>query len=196
MQSKRPTLAFSALAGVVLLATTLAGCGNVPAKDSTGGASQQPSTSTSAPTEKSDDSTPTTAPTDGTVELIPSVDDDATGVKVSSVVSVKADGGTVSKVKLWTKGQDKNGKTAEITVDGSISQDGSTWTAASALDPGSKYRLDMVGKNASDQATVKSKSSFTTEELGLNDQTFSTIQPAKGSLVGVGMPVILTSTSR
>ena len=50
----------------------------------------------------------------------------------------------------------------------------------------------MVGKNASDQATVKSKSSFTTEELGLNDQTFSTIQPAKGSLVGVGMPVILT----
>ncbi len=190
MQTKRPTLAFSAIAGLVLLATTLAGCGTVPVKGASGQATQQPTSSSSGPasTTQPDDSTPAA----GSVALTPSVDDHATDVEVSTVVSVKASAGTVSKVKLWTKGKDKDGKAETVTVDGSISTDGSSWTADSALDPGSKYRLEMEGKNASDQQITEATSSFTTQKLSLHDQTFSTILPAKGSTVGIGMPVIVT----
>jgi lipoprotein-anchoring transpeptidase ErfK/SrfK len=194
MQTKRPTLALATVAGVVLLATTLVGCGNLPGKAPAGQASEQPTSaaSTAKAGESGDDPTeaaPTEAPS---VALKPSVEEGAKDVKVSTVVSVKAEAGTVTSVKLWTKGKDDDGDTRTIEVDGTISEDGSTWTADEALDPASKYRLEMTGKNASDQATVESKSSFTTTELSLAEQTYPSIQPAKGSTVGVGMPVILT----
>jgi lipoprotein-anchoring transpeptidase ErfK/SrfK len=187
MQTKRPTFALSAMVGVVLLATTLAGCGSTPGKSAGEGSSPQPTSGASAP------STGASAPkAPAKVTLKPNVKKGAKGVEVDTVVSVKAAEGTVSKVKLWTKAKDKSGDTKTVKVPGTLSQDGSSWTASSALDPGSKYRLEMEGKNASDQAAVSSTSTFTTEKLGMDDQTFATIQPAKGSTVGIGMPVILT----
>lgn len=191
MKTKRPPLAFSSVAAVVLLATALAGCGNVPAKDAGGNASREPtSASSSSGTTPATGTTPA-PPAPPTVALKPNVDAGAKGVQVDTVVKVKASEGTVSAVKMWTKGTDKQGATKTIKVSGAISKDGTSWTASSLLEPGSKYRLDMQGKNASDQALVKSTSSFTTAKLSLHEQTYPSIQPVKGSTVGVGMPVII-----
>jgi len=190
MQTKRPILGRSCLAGVVLLATTLAGCGNVPAKDPAGQASQQPTSGSSSAASQPSGSTSSDAPAEP-VKLTASVDKGAKGVKVDTIVSVKAESGTVSRVKLWTKGTDKEGESKTVKVPGTLSADGTSWTASSALDPGSKYRLEMEGKNADNQ-TVKAKSSFTTKKLSLERQTYAKIQPDKGSKVGVGMPVFLT----
>lgn len=191
MTTRRPTPTLSWMASLVL-ATTLVGCGNVPPAAKNAASSQQP---TAAAKNGSSDSVPTgnedSAPEAAPVVLTPSVEDGADGVKVSTIVSVKASSGTVSKVKLWTKGKTKDGDTETVKVPGTLSQDGSTWTASSALDPGSKYQLEMEGRNASDQV-VQDKSTFTTKKLSLDDQTYPTISPAKGSKVGVGMPVILT----
>jgi lipoprotein-anchoring transpeptidase ErfK/SrfK len=182
---------FTGVAAVVLLATTLAGCGNVPAKDAGGSASKQPTSASSTTGGKPATST-TSAPPVSTVALTPNVDKGKKGVKVDTVVKVTAAQGTVAKVKLWTKGKDKQGESKTIKVGGTISKDGTAWTANGLLEPGSKYRLEMEGKNASDQALVKAKSTFSTQKLSLSKQTYPTIQPAKGSTVGVGMPVILT----
>ncbi|MET0694463.1 MAG: Ig-like domain-containing protein [Propionibacteriaceae bacterium] len=193
MQTKRPILTLTGLAGVVLLATTLAGCGSVPAKGSDG-ASQQPSaaSSTQATKPAEEEQTPDAPPAPAPVVLTPSVKDAAKDVTVDTIVSVKATAGTLTKVKLWTKGKDSSGDTKTITVDGKINADGTSWTAAEALDPGSKYRVEMEGKNASNQAVTETKTTFNTEKLTLDQQTYPTIQPAKGSKVGIGMPVILT----
>ena len=194
MQIRRPIVALTSLAGAVLLATTLAGCGSTPDKSAAGESSSQPSASSTASNggTTANDATPSTAPSPESVVLEPSVEDDATGVSVDTIVSVKASQGTVSKVKLSTKAKDKDGDSRTVSVDGAISKDGLSWTADSALDPGSTYKLEMEGKNATDQALVSTKASFKTESLTLDEQTYPTIQPAKGSKVGIGMPVVLT----
>lgn len=187
MPTTRRTYALSGFAGILLVATTAAGCGNLPWSDAGGRASQQPTspatsggTSTSKPGGASTPAPP--------VSLVPSVDDGAKHVKVSTLVSVKAGAGTVSSVKLSTKHGDAKGTTV---VKGSVDADGSSWTAGSALDPGAKYTLTMKGENVAGDVT-RTKSTFTTQKLSLKDQTFPTISPAKGNTVGVGMPVILT----
>jgi lipoprotein-anchoring transpeptidase ErfK/SrfK len=190
MQTKRPIVSLTGLAGVVLLATTLAGCGSVPGKAPGGVATDQPTAATSTSASQGGNA-PSKTPEVPTVEFDPSVDKGATGVKVDTIVSVKAKDGTISKVKMWTKETDKQGESKTVKVAGSLSKDQTSWTADSRLEPGSKYRLEMEGKNAADQAVVTEKSSFTTETLSLSEQTYPSIQPAKGSSVGVGMPVII-----
>jgi lipoprotein-anchoring transpeptidase ErfK/SrfK len=192
MQTLRPRLTLTGLAGVVLLATTLAGCGNVPAKGSDEASKQPSASSSSQATKPADDATPDAPPAPAPVVLTPSVKDAAKGVTVDTIVSVKATEGTLTKVKLWTKGKNSSGDTKTITVDGKLNADGTAWTASEALDPGSKYRVEMEGKNASNQAVTQTKTTFSTEKLSLDQQTYPTIQPAKGSKVGIGMPVILT----
>lgn len=198
MQKNKPMAILSTLVATALLTTTVASCGIVPASDSGAKSSQPPAAS--ATTDASRPSTSggrsssggqASAPSVAPVQLSPSVEDGASDVKVSTVVKVKASAGTVSAVKLWTKGKDGDGKSKTIEVDGDISKDGTTWTAASALDPGSKYRLEMAGL-AADKSVTESKSSFETEDLTLAQQTYATIFPSKGLTVGVGMPVILT----
>jgi lipoprotein-anchoring transpeptidase ErfK/SrfK len=190
---KRPVLT-SSVAGVLLLASALAGCGTVPDKDAGSDASQQPTpASSSAPGKPAGSSATSQQPAaPSQVVLTPNVEDKQDGVKVDTLVSVKAADGTVSKVKLWTKSEDKDGDTKTVTVGGSLSGDGSTWTATSALDPDSTYRLEMEGRNASDQASVQRTATFTTQDLSLDEQAYPQIQPAKGSKVGIGMPVVLT----
>jgi lipoprotein-anchoring transpeptidase ErfK/SrfK len=192
MHTKRSTLGLSGIAGLVLLATTLVGCGSLPAKNSSGDTSKEPTAAASSGTNNPDGTTSQEPPPPpDTVVLTPSVAKGAEGVKVDTIVSVKSSLGTISKVKLWTKTTDKQGEDKTVKVGGALSADRTTWTANSALDPGSKYRLEMAGKNATDQATVTASSTFKTEKLSLKKQTFATFQPSKGSKVGVGMPVIL-----
>ena len=190
---KRPVLT-SSVAGILLLASALAGCGTVPDKDAGSDASQQPTPAASSAPGKADGSSaaPEQSPTPSQVVLTPNVEDKQGDVKVDTLVSVKAAEGTLSKVKLWTKSEDEDGDAKTVTVDGALSGDGSSWTATGALDPDSKYRLEMEARNASDQAPVQRTATFTTEALSLDEQTYPSIQPAKGSKVGIGMPVVLT----
>lgn len=191
-----PTLTRGLLrSGVAALALTvtvgLAGCGSVPQ-------GLPPTQQQSAPASTPDPSDqPTSAPESQTpeikpVQFTPSVKHGATGVAVDTIVSVKAAEGTLTKVALTAVAKDKSGKSVTTKVAGSIKPDGSSWTAASRLDPAAKYQLVMTGKNASDGQATTTKSSFSTQNLTLDQQTFPTLFPGEGSTVGIGMPVILT----
>jgi lipoprotein-anchoring transpeptidase ErfK/SrfK len=107
-------------------------------------------------------------------------------------VAVKASQGTLQKVKLTYKGTDTKGKKISGTVDGKVNAAKTAWTATERLEPSATYSLSMTGPNASDHATTSAKSTFKTANLTLQQQTFPTLYPLKGSKVGVGMPVALT----
>ena len=87
-------------AGVVLLATTLAACAGSPA-DPAAMSSQQPDSP--PPTE-------TPAPMPNPVTFKSNVKNSASNVKVDTVVTVKADWGTLTKVKLSYTNTDRQGR--------------------------------------------------------------------------------------
>ncbi|GAA2111059.1 Ig-like domain-containing protein [Microlunatus panaciterrae] len=182
---QRTGLAVTALA----LAAALAGCGSVPTSQGTetdGGG--RTSSSTSAPAQSEQ---PTPSPTPDPVVFTSNVEDHATDVKVDTTVAVKASGGTVSSVKLAYSGKDADGNAKTMAVPGHLNKAHTAWSASTGLDPATRYRLVMTG--TSDQGVkTTTRSSFTTQQLSLDQQTFPTLYPLSGQKVGVGMPVIIT----
>jgi lipoprotein-anchoring transpeptidase ErfK/SrfK len=170
--------------GAVLLATTLAACAGEPS-DPAGSTSQQPNAAAST------QPVPTPTPTPDPVVLNPNVKNGATNIQVSTVVSVKASSGTLTKVKLSYTNTDRRGRRQQGTVGGSVSKDHTTWTANDRLEPATAYKLISTGKNTVNQSKT-TMTTFRTHDLPLNKQTYPQIYPLKGSLVGVGMPVVLT----
>ncbi len=107
----------------------------------------------------------------------------ATGVPVSTVVSVEADGGALTAVKVSSRlGQ----------VAGKMSSDATSWSAAERLEPGTTYTVSAVAQGGTDAPQTQRTSRFTTEDLTLDQQTFASVAPLEGETVGVGMPVIVT----
>jgi lipoprotein-anchoring transpeptidase ErfK/SrfK len=170
-------------AGAVLLATTLAACAASPS-DPAGSSSQQPSAAAST------QPVPTPAPPDP-VLLKPNIKNGAANVKVSTVVSVKASAGTLTKVKLSYSNTDRRGRKQQGTLAGKISKDRTAWTAGGRLEPATAYKLISTGKNTVNQPN-STTTTFRTHNLTLNKQTYPQLYPLKGSHVGVGMPVVLT----
>ena len=125
------------------------------------------------------------------VSLTSNVKDGATGVKVDTLVRVKAAAGTITKVTLTYRGQDRRGLTVKGQVAGAVSKDRTRWTATERLEPDFDYSLAMAGKNTA-SVVLKQSRSFRTHNLTLAQQTFPTLYPLSQSRVGVGMPVILT----
>jgi lipoprotein-anchoring transpeptidase ErfK/SrfK len=178
------------LAGTVLLATVVAGCSGLPTSQAGGSSSTGPSSApaaSSSPTPADAETTP--APTPVTLEA--NVEDDARKVAVDTRVEVKASAGTVEKVKLTYRGVDAKGSATRGTVKGELSEDGATWTAADRLEPSATYTLAMTGANAADETATR-KTTFRTQALSLDEQTFPSLYPLPDSKVGVGMPVVLT----
>ncbi len=177
------------LAGTVLLAIVMAGCSALPTTQAEGtsssGPSKRASDATSAPTSGSP--TPTTPP----VSFTANVADKGAKVKVDTVVEVKAQAGTVQKVMLSYRGVDGRGAATQGSVDGSVSNDGSRWVAAERLEPSATYTLAVTGANTADQATTTT-TTFSTQKLTLDQQTYASLYPLAGSTVGVGMPVVVT----
>src|SRR4029453_17684497 len=170
-------------AGAVLLATALTACGGSSA-DPTAISSQLPDSSATiepAPT----------MPKPDPVTFKSNVKDGASNVKVDTLVTVSADWGTVTKVKLSYTNKDPQGRTKHGTLSGKISKDRTTWTASDRLEPGAAYKLISVGKNWVNQPKTDTQI-FRTQKLTLDKQTYPTIYPLKGSRVGIGMPVVLT----
>jgi lipoprotein-anchoring transpeptidase ErfK/SrfK len=169
-------------AGAALLATALAACASTPS-DPAGSSSQPPSAAASTQ--------PVPTPTPDPVLLKPNVKDGATNIKVDTVVSVKASSGTLTKVKLSYTNITRQGRKHQGTVAGKISKDRTIWTAGDRLEPATAYKLISTGKNTVNDSKTTT-TTFRTHNLPLNKQTYPQLYPLKGSLVGVGMPVVLT----
>ncbi len=122
------------------------------------------------------------APPADPISLAVSVDDGAKDITVDTIVTAKAEHGTISKATLTTA----DGKES---VDGRVS--GAQWVASERLEPGTKYRFSVTGTGDDGKADTL-ETTFTTEALTLQQQTYPSVAPLKGETVGVGMPVIVT----
>ncbi len=189
-----PSRSAAALAGVAtaaLAAALLSACGSASGSPPADAASQQAPTSRGRPLSSPSTSPTPTRPPVKPVILTSNVKNGATGVKVDTLVTARAIAGQLTKVTLAYRGPDRFGRTVTGRVNGLVSKDRKSWTATERLDPGTMYRLSMAGKNSANKVT-KALTSFRTQNLSLNRQTFATIYPLPHSQVGVGMPVVLT----
>jgi lipoprotein-anchoring transpeptidase ErfK/SrfK len=106
------------------------------------------------------------------------------GVTVDRVLKVAAHQGTLTKVSVQT------GKKGGKRLAGSLSQDGTTWTASARLEPDTRYRVRAVAVDHDKIATTQ-RASFRSQALTLDQQTYPSFVPVDGDTVGVGMPVIV-----
>jgi lipoprotein-anchoring transpeptidase ErfK/SrfK len=182
------------------LATTLVGCGSLPTSAAGGerevpapAAPAEPSASEAAPGNgqpTTETSEPPAPPEPEAVSFTSNVEDGKGNVKVSTLVNVRAANGSLSTVSLRYRGVTRQGKQIDGTVKGALSADKTSWTATERLEPSSTYTLTTTGKGASGSETEKS--SFRTAQLSSDRETYAEIAPQSGSVVGIGMPVVLT----
>lgn len=121
---------------------------------------------------------------DGVVQptVTSNVSKDASDVPVSTLVKVDVSDGVLTSVKM---------SSAAGQVAGEMSGDGLSWTAQDRLEPDTRYTVTTVASGA-DSASSRTRTSFTTQALTLDQQTFPSVAPLQGEKVGVGMPVIVT----
>lgn len=106
----------------------------------------------------------------------------ATDVPVSRVIELSASGARISKVTV---------SSPSGGVTGSLSGDGGSWRADSRLEPGTTYAVKAVA-NGADGRVLRRKTSFTTQDLALSQQTYPSVAPLDGETVGIGMPVVVS----
>ena len=104
------------------------------------------------------------------------------GVAVDRVLEVSAKGGTLRDVRVTTGGAQLPGK---------LTKDRTSWQATGRLEPGLAYSVKTVGERSDGKKVVRT-SSFRTQDLTLDEQTYASVAPLQGETVGVGMPVIVT----
>ena len=117
------------------------------------------------------------------VQITPNVESGASGVKIDKVVKVNVAKGRLDDVMLT------GAKGAKVR--GRMSEDGLVWSAGDVLEPTANYTLSVTA-TGTDGKQLKSKTTFSTEDLGLDRQAYPSIAPLDGETVGVGMPVIVT----
>jgi len=172
MSRRRSRLLVVALTCAV--AATLAGCNDV---ENSPDAAVQP-----GPADSSQASPSATEPAVPPVELMSNVKRGATDVPVDTRLTLEADGGTLRKVTVSSPAG---------PVAGKLSGDNITWVAQSPLEPGTRYAVTALARR-SDGADVTKRTTFSTVDLTLDQQTYPSVAPLNGETVGVGMPVIVT----
>jgi len=115
--------------------------------------------------------------------LSTSVKKGATGVPVDQEVAVSAAGGTIDSVAVASP---------EGDLAGQLATDHASWTATDRLEPGTTYQVKTVATREDDGKQITRTSSFTTQDLTLDEQTYPSVAPLADETVGVGMPVIVT----
>jgi lipoprotein-anchoring transpeptidase ErfK/SrfK len=158
------------LAGVLSMGVVAAGCTS-PSDDE--GSSQSAGDTASQGASATADAGP--AATVATNILAPN------HARVDKTLTLTAKHGTFKKVTV---------RSAKAPVPGKLSSDNGTWTAASSLEPGTRYRVRTVVVDDDGRAATK-RTSFRTRDLSLDQQTYPSFAPTGGSTVGVGMPVIV-----
>lgn len=129
-------------------------------------------------------STPSTSPDAPATPIVlsPNVEQRATDVDVSTIVTVLAQDGKVRSGRLKTDD-------GSVSIPGHITAAG--WVADQRLEPGTAYRLSVSGSGDDGVITTVTRR-FTTRSLTLQQQTYPSVAPLEGETVGVGMPVIVT----
>ncbi len=105
---------------------------------------------------------------------------DPASVPIDAPVTVSADGGDLSDVRVTS---------AAGPVQGRV--EGGTWTSTSLLEPGTDYRISASATRSDGEAVERTRA-FHTIDLTLDQQTYPSIAPLEGETVGVGMPVVVT----
>lgn len=123
----------------------------------------------------------TTAAAAVETEIRANVAQGATDVPVDTLVRVDVRGGTLTSVAVRSKAG---------RVDGRLARGSARWVATERLEPGARYRVVAVARDA-DGRTVESTTTFTTHDLVLDQQTFASVAPLDGETVGIGMPVVV-----
>ncbi len=154
----------AALVGGLLLA--LAGCGPNDDGAAPGSGGDPVTTTSQAPVSKA------------SVDIAP--EDGASGVATTGVLKVAASNGRLSAVAV----KDDKG----TAVPGTISADGLNWTPDGHLNTSTRYTVDAVAKDAAGRESDK-HASFTT--VVPKDTFIGFFTPEDGSVVGVGMEVLL-----
>ena len=103
-------------------------------------------------------------------------------VAVDELLRVRAKHGTLRKVTVTSEA----GRLA-----GGLTKDGRTWAATGRLEPGLRYEVRTVAENSAGERAART-TSFRTDDLTLDEQTYAAVAPLAGETVGVGMPVIVT----
>ena len=103
-------------------------------------------------------------------------------VAVDEVLQVSAVNGTLRKVRVVSGAGELAGR---------LTAGGTTWRATGRLEPGQRYEVRGVAEDESGKRVVRT-SSFRTDDLTLDEQTYASVAPLAGETVGVGMPVIVT----
>jgi lipoprotein-anchoring transpeptidase ErfK/SrfK len=103
------------------------------------------------------------------------------GVKIDKVVKLTAQDGTIDQVVVRAK---------KTTLAGTLSADKTTWSSTGSLEPDTRYRVTAAAVD-SDGLKAMKRSSFRTEPLSLDQQTYPSFAPVGGETVGIGMPVVV-----
>jgi lipoprotein-anchoring transpeptidase ErfK/SrfK len=154
----------------VAVSLALASC----QKESTSNASGEPGSS-------SDGATQTASAPKAALKV--NVAEGAQDVAVSTAVKVHATGGTMQSVVFHPQHD-------SAAIHGSYNADKSGWTAGQLLEPDTTYVVDAKASNAEGKVT-HARTTFTTQALTLDEQTYPSVTPLQGATVGVGMPVIV-----
>lgn len=157
-----------ALVVLALLALTACG-GSGSADEETGSAS---SGSKAAPTAEKKTSE---------AEVTANINAGARNVKVHRVLRLKVDDGTFKRVVVRGK---------EGPLKGTLSPDKKVWRATGRLQPGETYQVRGVAVDGDGVRKVY-QSTFATQDLTLDQQTYPSFFPTDGAEVGVGMPAII-----
>ncbi|MFI7589497.1 Ig-like domain-containing protein [Spongisporangium articulatum] len=99
--------------------------------------------------------------------------------RLDKPIAISVLDGTLASVSVTSKGH---------ALDGQLSPDQRSWKSIGVLKPGAEYTVSVAAANQ-DGLKATSTSSFTTLSPSARAQVW--MQPAAGSTVGVGMPVVL-----
>jgi lipoprotein-anchoring transpeptidase ErfK/SrfK len=108
------------------------------------------------------------------------------GVGVDTELELTAENGTLKRVRVVARSTEESGR-----LPGALNDDGTAWTADELLEPGAKYVVRTVAADEDGQVK-RDTSTFRTDDLTLDEQTYPSIAPLQGDTVGVGMPVIVS----
>jgi lipoprotein-anchoring transpeptidase ErfK/SrfK len=164
----------AAVAGLLVLSLVAAGCSSGERKDAAAPRADEPTASATASESPS-------APAVSAVSFASNVA--KRDVKVDKVVKLTAQDGTFTEVTVRAGKGNKR-------LDGALSADKTTWTSTGRLEPGVRYRVTTVAIDSEGVEATK-RTSFRTEDLTLDQQTYPSFAPLDGETVGVGMPVIV-----
>ncbi len=173
----RSSRRLTALAMAATLSVTLAACTGSSADDSAAPSTDDAASAGATPSESAQSPTPEPA------ARISSSNPANRPLRVDEPIELSVEDGTFEKVTVTFGKSDRS-------LQGTLSEDKTTWTSDQRLEPGLRYQVRSV---AVDAAGLKTKDDqvVRTEALTLDQQTYPSIAPLDGETVGVGMPVIV-----